>query len=160
MLADLNGHLLVPGGNGRFIALAFSVYDPGQHSLTVANAGFPPPLLVRDRMAVAIDVGGVPLGLLPESTYESVRVQLEPGDMVVFCSDGIHEQTNPLEEEFGVERLLSQLAETGDCATAGRVAENIARSIEEHAGRRAGGCQFVDDRTIVILRVTDANSSC
>jgi sigma-B regulation protein RsbU (phosphoserine phosphatase) len=153
MLADLNGHLQVPGSNGRFIAMALAVYDPDRRELSLASAGFPQPLLVRDKRAVPIGVGGVPLGLLPESVYESACLRLQPGDVVVFCSDGILEQTNVQEEEFGVERLLSRLAPLCESATPERIAEDIVQAINDHAGGSAACRECHDDRTIVVLSV-------
>jgi sigma-B regulation protein RsbU (phosphoserine phosphatase) len=152
MLADLNGHLQIPGAKGRFIAMAFGVYSPDKRELILANAGFPPPLLVRDRRAVPIDVAGTPLGLFAESTYDSVSMGLKPGDMVVFCSDGVHEQMNALDEEFGIERLISSLTESRVGATAEEVAQNIVREVREYAGEN-GCAECVDDRTIVVFRV-------
>lgn len=96
----------------------------------------------------------MPLGLLSDSTYEPVCLSLQPGDVVVFCSDGIHEQTNCVEEEFGVARLVSQLAEMCQRSTAGRIAGDIVKAIDRHAGGSAGAREFTDDRTIVVLRVT------
>jgi len=155
LLADLNGHLQIPGSNGRFIAMAFGVYDSSRQELCLANAGFPQPLLVRDKRVSLVDVTGVPLGLLSDSSYESVRLRLLPGDVMVFCSDGIHEQTNRLEEEFGLERLISRLAGMHERATAERIAEEIVKAIDEHAGEGAASRQCGDDRTIVVLRVLD-----
>jgi phosphoserine phosphatase RsbU/P len=152
MLADLNGHLQVPGSKGRFIAMAFGVYDQDSRELTIANAGFPPPLLVRDRRAVPIDIAGTPLGLLPESTYDAASPRLQPGDLIVFCSDGVHEQMNGTEEEFGVERLISILADTNECSSPEEVACTVAQAVRANAGENAcAGC--FDDRTIVVLRV-------
>jgi sigma-B regulation protein RsbU (phosphoserine phosphatase) len=152
LLADLNCHLLIAGETGRFIAMAFAVFDPATQELSVANAGFPPPILLRKRRATPIQVTGVPLGLLPDSTYEPARVQLEAGDAVVFCSDGIHEQTNSLDEEFGLDRLLSRLAEAGVCDSADSIASQVSRAIEEHAGEATACQDCKDDRTIVVLR--------
>jgi serine phosphatase RsbU (regulator of sigma subunit) len=153
MLADLNGHLQVPGNNGRFIAMAYSVYDPGARRLTVANAGFPQPLLVRSRRAAPIEVGGVPLGLLPESEYEAASLELRPGDAVIFCSDGIYEQTDPHEEEFGLERLLARVAAICGDAPAAEVAELIVEAIREHAGNTTAAADHRDDCTVVVLRI-------
>ena len=156
LLADLNGHLQIPGQSGRFIAMAFAVYEPSRRELWLSNAGFPRPLLVREGRAEMIDIRGVPLGLLPDTQYDSKRLRLEPGDLVVFCSDGIHEQTNALEEEFGLERLISRLAGVCASSSAKKIAADIVRAIEDHAGFRTACCGFNDDRTIMVLRVTGA----
>ena len=157
MLADLNGHLQILGGNGRFIAMAFAVYDPVKSELSLASAGFPPPVLVRDRRACPVEVSGVPLGLLPDSTYEAVRLSLRPGDTLVFCSDGVHEQTNATEEEFGAERLVSRLADTCASQPAAQIVSGILGAIEDYA---AGGPEreYIDDRTVVVLRFTAART--
>jgi sigma-B regulation protein RsbU (phosphoserine phosphatase) len=153
MLADLNGHLLTPGRRGRFIAMAYGVYDASRRELCLANAGFPQPLRVRDKKVEVIDVSGVPLGLFEESTYDSIRLQLEPGDMIVFCSDGIHEQTNAIEEEFGLDRLISQLTDVSANFTVEQVAANIVHAIENYAGFGTSSGTYTDDRTIVVLRI-------
>jgi sigma-B regulation protein RsbU (phosphoserine phosphatase) len=133
--------------------MAFAVYDTASRELCLASAGFPKPLLVRNGRAELVDVSGVPLGLFPDSTYESKRLNLVPGDVIVFCSDGVHEQTNALDEEFGINRLVSRLAEARDGTTAERIAEDIVRAIDEHAGENAACRECMDDRTIVILRI-------
>ncbi len=157
MLADLNGHLLIPGGHGRFIAMAFGVYDTSRRELCLANAGFPPPMLVRKNRATSVPVRGVPLGLFADTSYDSVCLCLEPGDTVVFCSDGIHEQTNEREEQFGVERLLACLTSIHEGSTAEQIAQGILTAIEEHAGPAPCG-ECSDDRTIVVLRVADTGA--
>ncbi len=153
MLADLNGHLQGTGSQGRFIAMAFAVYDSATRELSLASAGFPQPLLVRRGSVTTINVAGLPLGLFPDSAYDAVHLRLEPGDVVVFCSDGIHEQTNGLDEEFGLERLVALLAGTGQCAGAEWIASEIIRALDEHAGSRTNCGDCKDDRTIVVLRV-------
>jgi sigma-B regulation protein RsbU (phosphoserine phosphatase) len=153
MLADLNGHLQIPGGNGRFVAMAFGVYDAARQELSLANAGFPQALHVRGNRVLPIDLRGVPLGLLPESQYDSACLHLQPGDVVIFCSDGIYEQTNSCEEEYGVERLVSRLAAMCGNASAQHIAEDIMQAINEHAGENASGRYCNDDRTIVVLRI-------
>jgi sigma-B regulation protein RsbU (phosphoserine phosphatase) len=154
MLADLNGHLQILGGNGRFIAMAFGVYDPVKAELCLANAGFPPPLMVRDQRTIPLEVAGVPLGLLPDSAYEVIRLQLQPGDTVVFCSDGIQEQTNAAEEEFGNERLMSRLASSCATSSAAQIAAEILKALDDYAAGVAGR-EHGDDRTIIVLRVTN-----
>jgi len=153
MLADLNGHLQVPGRKGRFIAMAFGVFDPASRELSVASAGFPRPILVHGGQAATVAIGGVPLGLFPDSRYESVCLRLEPGDVVVFCSDGILEQTNVRDEEFGIERLIRRFTETRVLRTAEDIAGDIMSALDEHAGITASGGAYGDDRTIVVLRV-------
>ncbi len=152
MLADLNGHLLIPGGNGRFITMALAVYDPASAQMELANAGFPPPFLVRNKEVRLLNVTGLPLGLFSDASYSSMTVQLQPGDIVVFCSDGILDQPNGAQEEFGTERLLAQLSSAYECSRAEEVASKILGSLDLYATGE-GPIEFMDDRTIVVLRI-------
>jgi sigma-B regulation protein RsbU (phosphoserine phosphatase) len=155
MLAEINRHLHLASPDGQFVALAFAVYDASTRELCLANAGFPPPLLVRDGSAAPLAARGVPLGLFPASTYEPLRLQLRDGDVVVFCSDGIHEQTNSIGEEFGLARLMSHLASTKNCDSVDRIAGDILDATLFHAGERAACDECKDDRTIVVLGVRE-----
>jgi len=133
--------------------MAFGVFDPATSELSLASAGFPAPFLVRNGKAGPVDVAGVPLGLLPDSTYEAVCLRLQPGDTVVFCSDGVCEQTNATEEEFGTDRLVGRLAASCESAAAAEIASEVLKAVTEHAAGTASRPPG-DDRTIVVLRVT------
>src|SRR5713226_1485407 len=110
MLAMLNRRLHGARLDARFIAMVFAVYDAGARRLTLANAGGPYPLLVRQGAVQEIRMEGVPLGLFPETEYEETSLELQPGDFVLFASDGIHESENAIHEEFGHVRLAALLA--------------------------------------------------
>ena len=73
-------------------------------------------------------------------------------DPVILSAFVLQQSRAALEEEFGIERLISSLAETGACSTAEQVAQNIVRAIREYAGEKACA-ECSDDRTIVVLRV-------
>jgi phosphoserine phosphatase RsbU/P len=152
MLADINEHLLVPGGRGRFITLALAVYNPATARLSLASSGFPFPILVRNGSATPVEVTGVPLGLLPGMNYDAVDLQLERDDLLVFCSDGVLELTNTEQQEYGDNGLLEYLA-----FSSGLGAEQVAASILESAIQYAGDGMAdspSDDRTILVMRVS------
>src|SRR6202045_3681139 len=102
MLALLNRRLHGARLDARFIAMAFAVYDAGERRLTLANAGAPYPVLVRDGEVQQICVSGIPLGLFSDTQYDEVIVDLRPGDTVLFLSDGILETEDAQEQEFGL----------------------------------------------------------
>ena len=53
----------------------------------------------------SIELAGVPLGSFPGSTYDELTLDLQPGDLFVFCSDGVFEANDLLLREFGTLRL-------------------------------------------------------
>src|SRR5260370_18231906 len=114
--------------------MLFAVYDAPTRKLTLANAGGPYPLLVRKGQVQAIRLEGVPLGLLPDTQYDETTIDLEPGDVVLFASDGILESENAAKEEFGPERLTALLSAISPEDSARNIAEQIPAPTHGHTG--------------------------
>jgi len=70
--------------------------------LVLANAGHLPPYLNSQEIVLP---GGLPLGVLPEVSYEEVRLYLHPGDRMLLMSDGVVEARRPSGELFGFDRV-------------------------------------------------------
>ena len=70
--------------------------------LVLANAGHLPPYLNSQEVKLP---GGLPLGVLPESRHEEVRLYLHPGDRILMLSDGVVEARRPSGELFGFDRV-------------------------------------------------------
>lgn len=156
MLAMLNRRLHGARLDSRFIAMAFGVYDAGERQLTLANAGGPYPILVRDGAVQEIRVAGIPLGLFPETVYDELKLDLQPGDVVLFASDGILESENSDQQEFGLKRLTSVLEELSPRHSAKEISDRILDATDAYAG---DGYAPGDDRTLVVMRVIDDDSS-
>jgi sigma-B regulation protein RsbU (phosphoserine phosphatase) len=156
MLALLNRRLHGARLDARFIAMAFAVYDAGARRLTLANAGAPYPILVRDGKVQQICASGVPLGLFPDTQYDEVIVDLRPGDVVLFASDGILETENAEQEEFGLKRLTAVLKSVSSQHSAKAICDKILDATDEYGG---GGFAPSDDRTLLVLRLTDHTST-
>ena len=155
MLGLLNQRLYNTRLDARFIAMLFGVYDAAHRRLTLANAGSPYPLLLRDGHVVSVRLEGVPLGLLPGTQYDESTLDLLPGDVVVFASDGILESANASDEEFGLQRLSAVLSSISTHDSARDIAERILAETDDHGA----GTAPHDDRTLVVLRVTDEAGS-
>jgi len=156
MLATLNRRLYNDRFDSRFIAMLFATYDAPSRSLTLANAGGPYPLLVRDGCVQSIRLEGVPLGLIPNTQYDETTIELTPGDVVLFASDGILESKNAEQEEFGPKRLSALLSGFSQGDSAREIAEQILAATDGYSG---AGIAPHDDRTLVVLRVIDEPSS-
>jgi sigma-B regulation protein RsbU (phosphoserine phosphatase) len=156
MLALLNQRLYGARLDARFIAMAFAVYDAGERRLTLANAGSPYPVLVRDGEVQQIRVAGVPLGLFLDTQYDEVTLELRPGDTVMFASDGILESENADQQEFGLKRLSAVLQGVSPLMSASEICDVVLNAANDYSG---GGFTPADDRTLLVLRVTDHTSS-
>lgn len=134
----------------RFATVTYAVWDYDTHTLALANAGMPHPLLLSDGKCERIPLDGLPLGIFEDARYEERNFALHPGDLIVFYSDGIVETTDARGREFGLERLRTLLAANGH-ASAPELVDRISREVE----RFGGGRPQPDDRTIVVVRVTE-----
>jgi sigma-B regulation protein RsbU (phosphoserine phosphatase) len=146
----MNGHMLQPEIDNRFVAMAFGIFDSAGKTLTLANAGITRPVLVRDGQVAEIAIEGVPLGLFPNSTYDERTLQLQSGDFVVFTSDGITEAQDTHCEEFSQRKMEALLARSPE-----RAAQQMADELMEASRAFAVGTpvELHDDRTVVVLKV-------
>jgi serine phosphatase RsbU (regulator of sigma subunit) len=79
-----------------------AVWFGANGELVLANAGHMPPYLNSQEIALP---GELPLGVLPEVSYEEVRLYLHPGDRILLLSDGVVEARRPSGELFGFDRV-------------------------------------------------------
>jgi len=156
MLALLNRRLYGARLDTRYIAMAFAVYDAGERRLTLANAGTPYPILLRDGKVRQICAAGVPLGLFPDTEYDEVTVDLRLGDVVLFASDGILETEDAVEQEFGLKGITAVLNGISPNDSSREICDRILDATDEYGG---GGFAPSDDRTLLVLRVTDHTST-
>jgi sigma-B regulation protein RsbU (phosphoserine phosphatase) len=153
VLDYLNRHLatLYTSQNESFITAFYGVYDPADRTLTYACAGHNPPRLKRcqDGSLLALDrAGGFPLGITSEGTFDECVQQLQPGDQIIFYTDGITEASDPEGKLFGTHRLDHEL---GNCSLqASALLESVLRAVEVFAN----GNPADDDRTLIVARVS------
>jgi sigma-B regulation protein RsbU (phosphoserine phosphatase) len=91
---------------------------------------------------------GFPLGLFPNVTYDELSLTTEPGDAIIFISDGILDAENAQSEMYGPERLSGLLCSRRD-QTALEIAEAILADVSRFQGER----ERFDDETIIVLKV-------
>ena len=152
VLAEVNDLLNETNEAAMFVTVFYGVYDPANKLLTFSNGGHNPPLVVHsdgtsEELALT---GGLALGAIPGFEYGQSSVRLNPGDLVVFFTDGVTEAIDVANEEFGLEAVQALFSETGP-PSAREAAEMILDAVQEYAGEMP---QF-DDLTCMTLRVAD-----
>jgi hypothetical protein len=100
ILSALNERLCgnTRGGFATCIAAHISV----DGTVDLANAGHLAPYLNGKEIDLE---GALPLGVVPDIEFTTIRFLLEPGDGLTFVSDGVVEATNSRRELFGFDRL-------------------------------------------------------
>jgi sigma-B regulation protein RsbU (phosphoserine phosphatase) len=148
MLATLNDALQERKLESQYVTLLFALWNDENQTLQVANSGAVQPILCRSGEAITVRAEGFPLGLFPNVAYEEVNVAAQPGDAIVFVSDGILDAENNQSEMYGQERLSALL-----CAHRDQPAQEIAGAIQADVARFQGEHDRFDDETIIVLRV-------
>jgi phosphoserine phosphatase RsbU/P len=105
VLSMLNERLLLRGIPGRHTAIQYAMFDPTTARMRIVSAGMPGPLLLRENESQVLQVAGLPPSLLPAATYDELTVQLQPGDSVLFCTDGLTDARNISDQDFGIEGI-------------------------------------------------------
>ena len=124
---------------------AFSTWSG---TLDWVSAGHPPFLVVHEGEVTAYEATGRPVGLLPDQTYESGTLRLQPGDLFLLYSDGVTEAgiTSP-QGEFGIERLQQCMLSARD---ASELVQRIVDELQDHLGDEVPD----DDVTVLCARCT------
>jgi sigma-B regulation protein RsbU (phosphoserine phosphatase) len=144
----LNKHTCGNCPDNRFITFFTAVVESETGRVTYANAGHNPALIVRTTGACdMLAEGGLILGIVPTFTYQSASAQLNPGDVLVLYSDGVTEAVDPLDQDFGEERLSNLVGQLRD-----RPAAEIVEAVHKAVFDFAQGAPQFDDITVVVAR--------
>jgi sigma-B regulation protein RsbU (phosphoserine phosphatase) len=148
MLRSLNDAIQERKLDSQYVSLLFALWNDEDRTLVVANSGAVQPVLCRQGQSSVVKAEGFPLGLFPDVTYEEYRVATQPGDAIVFVSDGILDAENAAGEMYGDDRLAGFLCAHRDLPSA-----EIADALLADVTRFQGAHDRFDDETIIVLRV-------
>jgi len=140
----LCGHI----AEGRFISFFYCVIDNDEGTLTFANAGHYPPILVRaDGTVERLATGGPVLGVFPDGSYEQGQVAIQSGDRLVLYTDGITDArpSETVDDDFGEERLIDLVVAERTCS-----APALQSRLAEAVAAFSGG-HFQDDATLIVM---------
>ncbi len=163
LMRDLNQALREDFGDDHYATMVAVGWHGRRGLMVMTNAGHPPPLVYRAardewtwletvRPADRGRVSGVPLGLLPDVTYDRVVLRPQSGDVVVLYSDGVSEATNAAGTELGRDGLIELVRAIDD-----RSPEALGTRLVSALHAFRGNAAAQDDQTIMVLRKTDSS---
>jgi phosphoserine phosphatase RsbU/P len=154
VLASMNTILHERQLEEYYCTLCYAVFDFKRRTLVLANSGLPYPIRSVAPSAgtpekpAQIELPGVPLGSFAGSSYDEVTYDLAPGDLFVFCTDGIFEAFDGLGREFGAARLADVVAATRE-RSSHEIVDAIFAAVQEFRGDGAPN----DDMTAVAIKI-------
>ncbi len=151
-LAAVNRLLYPDIREDMFISMAYGILDTADGTLTLARAGHDPALLFRKNTGKveSLRSPGLALGVDAGPVFERVtrdqRIELFPGDCVLFYTDGVREATNGEDEEFGMERMAEAFRLAAPLG-----AEAIVARLQDELLDFTSECPKMDDVTMVAV---------
>jgi serine phosphatase RsbU (regulator of sigma subunit)/CheY-like chemotaxis protein len=139
--------------HNTFVAVAQALIDPLHHKLWLVNAGQTAALLLRSGQTTYLlpkQAVGLPLGIQPDMTYTQAEISLEPGDTLLFYTDGIVEAQNRSGEMFGFDRLESTMKNLQADCYPDRMIETLLAEMQGFVGQ----AEQHDDITLLVVQVT------
>jgi PAS domain S-box-containing protein len=146
VLAEANEILYPDIPPNMFVTCFYAILDPKSGRLSYANAGHDLPYLNRNGDAEELRAKGMPLGLMPEMSYEEKEIVLEPRDSALLYSDGLVEAHDLEGEMFGFPRLRALVARHDDKERS--LVDLLMKELYSFTGE---GWEQEDDITLVTL---------
>lgn len=132
-----------------FITLFYLQYDIDHRLIRYANAGHPPPLLYQRRQhaCLQLDAEGLIVGVHEQVHFEEKSLSIEPGDIILFYTDGLIEAEDGQGNFFGIDRLESLLIE--HCQDA---PDKLINAFLQHLRQYCRTDSFKDDITLMVFK--------
>ena len=148
LVSRLNNHLVRNTGDDRFATFFIAIYDSSTRILRYTNAGHLPSFCICDGAAVALEEGGMVLGVVEDYAYEEGKHLVPRHATLVGYSDGLIEPENVYGEEFGIHRLRDAAIRlhTGS-------PRSVALGLMQAADEWAGTPEQADDMTVIVARL-------
>lgn len=146
VLATLNRRLMIRGMPRRHAAIQYALFDPRSHEIQIASAGMPGPVHFSANGCRILRLTGIPPGLFAETNYETLAVRLQPGDSILFCTDGLTDAFDRDGEPFGIERL-QELCSAERFASPAEILSRIFAAVESFSH----GCEQHDDMAATLF---------
>jgi serine phosphatase RsbU (regulator of sigma subunit) len=130
-----------------FVTCFYAILDPMSGGLVYANAGHDLPYLHHGHGdAEELRARGMPLGLMPNMSYEQKEITLEPGESILLYSDGLVEAHDSQREMFGFPRMQGFVGAHPDAAT---LIDFLLAELERFTGEE---WEQEDDITLLTLQ--------
>jgi hypothetical protein len=156
MMATINTLACHRDTTGQFATFFLASIDEPSMVMRFTNAGHNFPVWLRaGRPRVLLETGGLVVGMMDGTRYEEGAVTLEPGDRIVFYTDGVTEADDGTGEMFGEDRLYTLLDALPADLGAERIVECVLAGVRGFLGETEPG----DDITVMAVRVAPSSTA-
>ncbi len=146
ILKQVNDNLFPDIPPNMFVTCLAALLDSRTGRLQYANAGHDLPYVRNSAGVSELWATGMPLGLMPDMTYEEKEITLQPGESILLYSDGLVEAHSPQREMFGFPRMQRYVGAHPEGAA---LIDSLLAELEQFTGE---GWEQEDDITLLTLQ--------
>ena len=139
--------------SNRFVTLFYSEYDAKTRTLSYSNAAHNPPLLWQAATGTLkqLDTLGMLIGLDINSQYHEAQIQLQPGDTLIYYTDGFTDAANQNGDRFDEESLARHFQwACRHCETPQAILEYLFNQVQQFIGSERHN---EDDMTLIVMQI-------
>src|SRR5918993_1133517 len=146
ILKQVNDNLFPDIPPNMFVTCLAALLDSRTGRLQYANAGHDLPYVRHSAGVSELRATGMPLGLMPDMSYEEKEITLQPGESILLYSDGLVEAHSPQREMFGFPRMQRYVGAHSEGAA---LIDSLLAELEQFTGEE---WEQEDDITLLTLQ--------
>ncbi|MBX3729425.1 MAG: fused response regulator/phosphatase [Candidatus Sumerlaeia bacterium] len=149
-MARLNGELMAMLPEHELATCLYARYDPDRRQFTMCNGGCPHPMIYRARTGAVerVAVTGLPVGAFQEASWTEKVVTLDPGDKIVFYTDGLVKGGTTDDGPYNEVRLAELVSQRGN-----QLPSQLAATLGQDIDALAPHTRHRDDTTVIFAEV-------
>jgi len=149
VLRELNRRFPMEESGGRYFTIAYGILNAQTRQLRLSSAGHPAMIRLSHNQSLnSLQADGTPIGWFEEYDCEESVIELNQGDRLFLYSDGVVEQANPDDEQFGEQRLQAELINSQS-----NPLRQCVEALEEEVVRWSRDGHLDDDLTILAIEI-------
>jgi sigma-B regulation protein RsbU (phosphoserine phosphatase) len=150
LCSQLNRHLHRITKGSKFATAFYAEWSEPSRCLTYVNAGHPAPIVLGSSSDSLLQTGGPPLGVFPDTEFQTGKLLLQPGDTIVLYSDGITDAGENSGRQFGEARLEATVKQHGE-KPLDEIQQQVLKAVRDWSGN-----EVEDDMTLLLVRAASS----
>lgn len=134
----------------HFASVALINYNSIDNTAQIATCGINPVLLysAKENTVKCISTESEPIGVDKSTQYKDINLNLESGDIIITCTDGLLECLNESGVQYSIDNLSKVIKE--NCKLSGK---DIANKVKDNIKNFCGSTQQYDDQSLLVVKI-------